>query len=420
MSPRLHQPGRLVLTLAVVCLAFMLGASLGLPPTVGYAAPAAQATAAATAAATGNTAPTAIPAAPGNIGDTTLIELYKKVIPSVVTVFVSFPQDVATGNGNAPAPQQTPDPLDPNAPFSRGSGSGFIFSDQGYIVTNAHVVLDVGPKGKIKVTFNDDLTVPAKVVGIDPDSDLAVLKVETSKARLIPLPLADSDQLQIGQRVVAIGNPFSTYPGTMTQGIVSAVNRRFDSQAANYQIPGMVQTDAAINPGNSGGPLLDMTGAVIGINTAIESRVRQSSGVGFAVPSNLIAKFAPRLIKDGKVTHAYLGIRGGDLDSDYSELMGLSPEQQGAIVTEVVRGGPADKAGFQGSTQTKKLDGFDVPIGGDVITAINGQPIRKFEQLLGYLFTKTDPGDTVTITVLRGGQNKDLQVTLTARPAAGN
>lgn len=419
MVPRLRQPKRFAFTLAVACLAFMLGVSLNLPQR-GYAAPASQATAAATAAAApsgSDVAPTAIPAPAGDIGDTTLVKLYQKVIPSVVTVFVSFPQTAANNNGT---PQSTPDPLDPNTPFSRGSGSGFIFSDQGYIITNAHVVLDVGPQGKIKVTFSDDLTVTAQVVGIDPDSDIAVLKVSTSKARLIPLPLADSEKVQVGQHVVAIGNPFSDYPGTMTQGIVSAVNRRFDSQAANYQIPGMIQTDAAINPGNSGGPLLDMTGAVIGINTAIESRVRQSSGVGFAVPSNLIAKFAPRLIKDGKVTHSYLGIRGGDLDSDYSELMGLSPEQQGAIVTEVVRGGPADKAGFVGSTETKKLEGFDVPIGGDVIVAINGQPIRKFEQLLGYLFTKTDPGDTVTITVLRKGQTKDLKVTLSERPASTN
>jgi len=278
----------------------------------------------------------------------------------------------------------------------------------------------VGNTGRIRVTFADDFTVPATVVGIDPDSDMAVLKVQTNKARLVPLKLADSDQLQVGQRVAAFGNPFRYYPGTMTQGIVSAVNRRFDSQAANYQIPGMIQTDTAINPGNSGGPLVDMEGNVVGINTAIESRVRQSSGVGFAVPSNLLAKFAPRLIKDGKVTHAYLGIRGSDLDTEINDLDGLSPEQQGILVSSITRNSPAERAGVRGATDKKYLDGQEIATGGDVIIAINGLPLRKFEQLLGYLFTKTEPGDTVTLTLLRDGKTQDLQVTLVERPYTSN
>lgn len=421
MSSRFQQAGRSVFLITALCVAFFMGTAANLggqsSNRSGYAAPLVQATAPATVAPTVQVA---------SVGDTSLIELYKKVIPSVVTVYISIPGDptlnrqgtqVAPGTP-IPFPNGTLVPIDPlgDTPFSQGNGSGFILDTDGHIITNAHVVLDVGKGGKIKVTFSDDLTVPATVVGIDPDSDMAVLKVETSKSRLIPLKLADSEQVQVGQRVVALGNPFRLYPGTMTQGIVSAVNRRFDSQAADYQIPGMIQTDAAINPGNSGGPLVDMNGAVIGINTAIESRVRQSSGVGFAVPSNLIARFAPRLIKDGKVQHSYLGIRGGDLDSDLNALIGLGPEQQGVLISEIVRNSPADKAGLLGSNDTKKIDGFDVEVGGDVILAIDGIQIRKFEQLLGYLFTKKDPGDTVTVKVLRDGKELELKVTLTRRP----
>jgi S1-C subfamily serine protease len=408
MPSRKYQAGRAVFLIAALCLAFFLGSQFNfqLNSSAGYAAPLVQATAAPTTAAVNAVV------APG---DQTLIDLYKKVIPSVVTVFISIPSDELGNRRGTPTPDPTL-PLDPNIPFSQGNGSGFIFDTEGHIVTNAHVVMDVGARGKIKVTFSDDLTVPATIVGFDKDADIAVIKVNTSKARLIPLPLADSDKLQIGQRVAAIGNPFSLYPGTMTQGIVSAINRRFDSELVNYQIPGMIQTDAAINPGNSGGPLLDMNGNVIGINTAIESRVRQSSGVGFAVPANQIARFAPRLIKDGVVKHAYLGVRGGDLDSEINALIGLPAEQQGVLVSEVVKGGPADKAGLQGSNETKKLDGFDVEIGGDIILAIDGVPTKKFEQLLSYLFTKRDPGDTVTVKVLRGGKEIEIKVTLSERP----
>jgi S1-C subfamily serine protease len=403
MTSRTHQPGRAVFMIAALCLAFFFGTQFNPYSATGngYAAPQAQATAAATVA------PVVAP------GDQTLIELYKKVIPSVVTVFVTVPNDAGTNEGQTPTPEF---PFDDGTPFSRGNGSGFIFDTEGHIITNAHVVMDVGSRGRVSVTFSDDLIVPAKIVGFDKDGDIAVIKVETSKSRLIPLPLADSDQLQIGQRVVALGNPFSLYPGTMTEGIISAVNRRFDSELVDYQIPGMIQTDAAINPGNSGGPLVDMAGRVVGINTAIESRVRQSSGVGFAVPSNQIARFAPRLIKDGVVKHAYLGVRGGDLTSELNELIGLPAEQQGVLVSEVVAGGPADKGGLKGATDTKKLDGLDIDIGGDIILSIDGVPTRKFEQLLSYLFTKKDPGDTVTLKVLRDGKEIELQVTLDERP----
>lgn len=352
-------------------------------------------------------------------GDQTLIELYKKVIPSVVSVFVRIPERNAVIQ---PTPRRgatpTPNPSDPFEPFSRGNGSGFIYSEDGYIITNAHVVEDAD---KVQVMFYDDLLVTAKVVGVNKDSDIAVLKVESdkiNKSRFKPLALADSDKLEIGQRVVAIGNPFTYYPGTLTEGIVSGINRRFDSQVAQFQIPGMIQTDAAINPGNSGGPLVDMSGAVIGINTAIESNVRQSSGVGFAVPSNLIARFAPRLIKDGVVKHSYLGIRGGDLTSDLSEALGLSIEQQGVIVTEVVRAGPAAAAGIKGTSGTKVVDGEEIPLGGDIIVGVDDVQVRKFEQLLGYLFTKTDPGQTVTLKILRDGQPLEVKVTLAERPSS--
>jgi len=401
---------------ALVIVAFLIG-SLA-PWAGGRAAAPDRQPVAALQQATSQAAATLVPVVTAP-GDQTLIALYKKVAPSVVTVYIRIPED-ALGAPTQP-PLSIPTPFAPTQePFSVGNGSGFIYSDEGYIITNAHVVLDVGNTGRIRVTFADDFTVPATVVGIDPDSDMAVLKVQTNKARLVPLKLADSDQLQVGQRVAAFGNPFRYYPGTMTQGIVSAVNRRFDSQAANYQIPGMIQTDTAINPGNSGGPLVDMEGNVVGINTAIESRVRQSSGVGFAVPSNLLAKFAPRLIKDGKVTHAYLGIRGSDLDTEINDLDGLSPEQQGILVSSITRNSPAERAGVRGATDKKYLDGQEIATGGDVIIAINGLPLRKFEQLLGYLFTKTEPGDTVTLTLLRDGKTQDLQVTLVERPYTSN
>jgi len=382
--------------------------------------------------------------------DTQLFEkLYKQVNPSVVSIYVRIPNTPVnpSGNGNGnglpnfptlPAPKSdggTPAPTLPpdnsgngnganpfgnqqQPPFSAGDASGFIYGTDGYIITNSHVVQDAD---RIEVTFADDTTVTAKVVGIDRDSDLAVIKVQTDASRLIPVTFADSDKLVIGQRVFAIGNPFN-YANSMSTGIVSGLNRRLDSQASTnggqdtYQIPGLVQTDTAINPGNSGGPLFDTTGAVVGINTLIESQVRQSSGVGFALPSNLVQKFVPVLIKNGTVDHSYLGIQGGDLTVDLNTLMGIDPNQHGVLISTVTSGGPADKAGLLASTVKKSLDGVSIKVGGDIIVAVDGTPIHHFVDLLGYLFTKTDVGQKITVTVLRNGKQIDVPITLEARP----
>ncbi len=344
--------------------------------------------------------------------ETELIDLYKQVNPSVVSIQVRIPNSASSDL----VPQDTPHAGVTPPPFSAGDATGFIYNTDGYIVTNSHVVQDAD---RVEVTFADDTTLTAKVIGMDRDSDLAVIKVETDKSRLIPATLADSDKVQVGQRVGALGNPFG-YNNSLSQGIISGLNRRLDSQAVSneipYQIPGMIQTDAAINPGNSGGPLFDMNGAVVGINTLIESRVRQSSGVGFAVPSNLIKKFASLLIKDGKIDHSFLGIQGGDLNADEATLIGIDPNQRGVLVTKVTKGSPADKGGIKPSNAQKMLDGIPLDVGGDIIVAVDKMPIHHFEDLLSYLFSKTDIGQTITVTVLRDGKQVDLQVTLEARP----
>ncbi len=388
MFARVKRLGGSLALITALCIAFMLGTWVGVPVQTAHSQPNAQA-------------------------DTqTLIDLYKRVIPSVVSIQVRVP----TSASDIIIPQDDPHQNLTPPPFSEGDGSGFIYSDEGYIITNSHVVQDAD---RIQVTFADDITLTAKVVGIDRDSDLAVIKVETDKSRLIPVKLADADTVQIGQHVVAIGNPFG-YGGSMSQGIISGLNRRLDSQAVNngnpFQIPGMIQTDTAINPGNSGGPLFSLDGQVVGVNTAIESRVRQSSGVGFAVPSNLVRKFGDLLIKNGKVEHSFLGIAGGDLTVNLNELMSLDANQRGVLVSRVTEGSPAAAAGIKASTVQKKLDGETISVGGDVIIAIDKVPVRHFEDLLGYLFTKTEVGQTVTLTVLRDGKQIDVPVILQVRP----
>ncbi|MHB8625579.1 MAG: S1C family serine protease [Aggregatilineales bacterium] len=341
--------------------------------------------------------------------------LYKQVNPSVVSISVRIPTSASPDLIQPLVPGQ---PNGTPSPYATGDASGFIYDTAGHIVTNAHVVQDAD---RVEVTFADDVTVTAKVVGTDLDSDLAVLKVDTDQSRLVPIMLADSDQVSIGQRVFAIGNPFA-YANSMSQGIISGLNRRLDSQATTsggqdtYQIPGMIQTDTAINPGNSGGPLFDMTGRVLAINTLIESRVRQSSGVGFGVPSNLVKKFADLLIKNGTVTHSYLGIKGGDLTADINNLIGIDPNQRGVLISEVSPGSPAEKASLQPSTTPKTLDNEPINVGGDIIVAVDGVPIHHFEDLLAYLFSKTDVGQTITVTVLRDGKQIDVKVTLAERP----
>ena len=297
-----------------------------------------------------------------------------------------------------------------NVQLSNGEGSGFVIDQEGHIVTNNHVVADGGP---IQVNFANGRSVPATLIGTDPDSDVAVIQVDVPANELTVVPLGDSDSLKVGQIVIAIGSPFGL-DNTMTTGIVSGLSRTLPggASASRYQVPDVIQTDAAINPGNSGGPLLDLNGRVIGINTAIESPVRASSGVGFAVPVNVVKAVVPQIISGEQVQHPWLGIAGGTITPAAAEQMGLNSDQRGVIVSTVTAGGPAAQAGLRGGDAQTGL-------GGDVIVGIDGQAVNEFDDLLGYIIQHTTVGQTVTLQVLRGGQPQTIQITLGARPANG-
>ena len=308
--------------------------------------------------------------------------------------------------------------------FGTSLGSGFIYDNSGHIITNYHVVAGSDPND-ISITFIDGTVYRARVVGTDQYSDLAVLHVEDDipAEKLIPLPLANSSGLLVGQEVVAIGNPFGL-SGSMTEGIVSGLNRLIpvyqdpfsDITAPAFSIPDVIQTDAAINPGNSGGPLLNMRGEVVGINSAIFSTTGGFAGVGFSVPSNTIAKVAPVLIERGFFEHPWLGVSGIDMTPEIAEAIGLG-EPRGFLVIEVAPGGPADGAGIQGGDTPMQLNGREIPLGGDVVLAINDRDVRKIDDVLGYLQQATQVGETVTLTVWRDGQIIEIDVTLGARPS---
>jgi len=310
-------------------------------------------------------------------------------------------------------------------PFLGASlGSGFIYDNSGHIITNFHVIAGSNPDD-ISITFIDGTVYRARVVGTDQYSDLAVLHVEDDvpAEKLIPLPLGNSSALRVGQEVVAIGNPFGL-SGSMTEGIVSGLNRLIpvyqdpfsDVAAPAFSIPDVIQTDAAINPGNSGGPLLNMQGEVVGTNSAIFSTTGGFAGVGFAVPSNTIAKIAPILIERGTFQHPWLGVSGIDMTPEIAEAIGLG-EPRGFLVIEAAPGGPADAAGVQGGNTPVQLAGREIVLGGDVILAIDDRDVRKIDDVLGYLQQATQVGETVTLTVWRDGQIMNMGITLGARPS---
>jgi len=246
-----------------------------------------------------------------------------------------------------------------------------------------------------------------------------VIRVDVNGDLLHPLTLADSEQLRVGDRVVAIGNPYGL-EGTMTTGIVSALGRLMPTsqtaEGGRYTLPDIIQTDAAINPGNSGGPLLDLQGNVVGVNTAITSATGGFSGVGFAVPSSIVAKVAPALISEGYYEHPWLGVTTFTLTPAYNEAAGLSADQRGVLVLEVTRGGPADEAGVQPCDETVEYMGSEAPAGGDIIVGIDGRQVDKFDDLISYLSREVEAGQRITLTVLRDGQTVDLDVTVGARP----
>jgi len=368
--------------------------------------------------------------------DQLLESLYEAVNPSVVGILVStkvqqnsvmpnmpgfnlpnipgFELPFQLPQGQAPQERQA----QPRDFVQRGEGSGFVFDKEGRIVTNNHVVENANT---IRVIFFDDASVPAKVVARDPDSDLAVIKVDPKGLKLVPLALGDSSALKVGQRVIAIGNPFGL-KNSMTTGIVSALGRSLptDSPAAGvtgYTIPNIVQTDAAINPGNSGGPLLNAKGEVVGVNSAIESPVRAFSGVGFAIPSAIVKIVVPKLIEDGSFDHAWLGISGTTLNPQINQKMDLPADQRGVLVVDVTKSSPAAKAGLKASQDDVTIDGDQMKVGGDVIVGINDQPVHKFEDLLTYLAYHAEANGRVTLTVLRGDKSENVTVKLSARPA---
>ena len=319
-----------------------------------------------------------------------LTGIYDRIVPSVVRI--------VTSPGTLRASE----------------GSGFVWDDRGHIVTNYHVV---GGGGVMRALFFSGDEYDATVVGSDPDADIAVIKIDAPADKLTPIELGDSSGLRPGQFTIAIGAPFGQ-DFTMTGGIISAVGRLIDSGFSQFAIPEVIQTDAAINPGNSGGPLLDWRGHVIGINTQIRGDARQNSGVGFAVPVDLAKRVVPSLIEDGEHRYSWLGISAQDVGKDLRDEAGFDSGLRGTLVQAVTPDSPADRAGLRGGDERITVLGRPVMIGGDIITSIDGEPVLAIEDIIAYLALNTSPGDSVTLSVLRDGQNTNVLVELGERPAS--
>jgi S1-C subfamily serine protease len=299
--------------------------------------------------------------------------------------------------------------------FESRLGSGFVYDDNGHIITNHHVVSGGG--NRLDVTFPDGIVYRASLIGSDPSADIAVLYVEEApKEKLLPLSLADSSKVRVGERVAAIGNPFGL-SGSLSNGIVSGVGRQIPAEEEEgFTIPDIIQTDAPINPGNSGGPLLNMRGEVIGINSAIYSTTGQFAGVGFAIPSNTIAQVMPSLITTGSYQHPWLGVAGRDMTPGIADRLGLD-EPRGFLVMDVVAGSPAEKAGIQRGNEDTVIDGIPIKLGGDVIIAVDNNTVRKIDDILAYVEMKKSVGDDLKLTILREGQMMEVIATLSARPS---
>jgi len=291
-----------------------------------------------------------------------------------------------------------------------GMGSGFVYSDEGYVITNQHVVQDAE---RVMITFLDGEAYIGNVIGTDRDLDIAVVKVEPTNTYLQPIKIGDSSKLKVGEKIAAIGNPFGL-SGSMTSGIVSQMGRLLP-QETGYSIPDVIQTDAAINPGNSGGPLINMKGEVVGINTAIQSATGEFSGIGFAVPSNTVKKVVPVLIQDGEFKHPWMGISGTDVDPELAEVRGLN-SSKGFLVVSVIEGSPAETAGLLGVTETKETDGREFALDGDIILSIDGETVRKISDILVHLQREKSVGDEMVLSVNRGGEILELTMVLEERP----
>jgi 2-alkenal reductase len=329
--------------------------------------------------------------------------VYERVSPAVVNVEVS-------------ARDQGGDLVD------YGSGSGFVIDTEGHIVTNRHVIADADA---VRVTFSDGTVLDAGIVGSDEFSDLAVLKVDAPDGySFVPVELGDSDTVQVGDVVIAIGNPFGL-TGSMSVGIVSAIGRTLPTGAAPqggaFSNPMIIQTDAAINPGNSGGPLLDTEGRVIGVNAAIESRTGSNTGVGFAIPVNTVRRVTTQIVETGRVEYPYLGVSAQSEPSLAEIALELDvPTLDGVLLASVVDGGPADQAGLRGGSRQEIFRGHRILLGGDIITAIDGVPVDSFEAMLEYLAANARAGQQVMLTINRDGEVMDVPLTLGSRPDGGS
>lgn len=338
-------------------------------------------------------------------GQLTPTEIYQKYSPGVVEVLSTFPP-VQDFFGQTTS--------------SEALGSGFVVSSKGVILTNAHVVVDNGQKAKsVKVVFKLKGTqtqrVAAKVIGVDETSDVAVLKVDPTKTpTLVPIPIGNSDKVQVGETVVAIGNPLG-YDFSLTEGIVSATDRSLQSPNGSVIANG-IQTDAAINEGNSGGPLIDTRGEVIGINEQIASQSGGNQGLGFAVPINTAASVMGQIESTGTVKYAWLGVEGQTVTGDIAKALGINGAPDGGVlVAQVVSGSPADKAGVKGGGTRKTIQGVNYVTGGDLLTSMNGTRLTSMEQLAG-LITQHKLGDVVTLKLVRGSRTLTVKATLAERP----
>ena len=359
-------------------------------------------------ASTATSAPPVVTVVPNEVGneaeaanalENQIIAVYETVSPAVVNITNrSYTYDMFMGA----VPQE-------------GTGSGFVYDSEGHIVTNYHVVENAG---ELLVTLASGQVYEAKIVGVDPSNDLAVIHIDAGVDLPKPVVLGDSDQLRVGQFVLAIGNPFGLEQ-TLTTGVVSALGRVIESPDGRF-IGEAIQTDAAINPGNSGGPLLDLTGRVIGVNSQIISSSGTSSGVGFAVSVNTVRRVVPELIARGYYPHPWLGAQMLTLTPATAKVLreaGMNvPVDTGLLVITTVKGSPADKAGIRGGSRVVRIGRYQVPLGGDIITAINGQPVNDYQGLTVYLETKTSVGDTVSLTIIRDGAEQSIAVTLAERP----
>jgi S1-C subfamily serine protease len=296
-----------------------------------------------------------------------------------------------------------------NAFPTQGSGSGSIIDVKGHILTNHHVVAEAQ---KLEVTLADGSKWPAKLVGSDPDNDLAVIKIEAPKEKLKVIAMGDSKNLRIGQKVLAIGNPFGLQR-TLTTGIISSLGRTIRSDVGTL-MEDIIQTDAAINPGNSGGPLLNSDGEIIGINSAILSPSGGNVGIGFAVPVNLARRVVPELISKGYVTYPWIGATIQSLIPEMAKYLKLKIER-GAMISDLVKGGPADKAGLRGGNQRVQVGNMILLVGGDIVVKADQHDVKTNDELIRYIREKK-PGDTILLQVLRKDGFIDVKVTLGERP----